>query len=65
MLANHERANRVVLASAAATVRAGRFRAVLALPASLLVTKPTLRVYAVNGSDEALAVRRLDVRKAP
>src|SRR5581483_7926038 len=61
MLANHRRANRFTVATAAAASRGGAFEARLEVPAKLPWPRLTLRVYAANASQEGLAVRVLRV----
>ncbi len=59
MLANHERANRFVLAASEGTVKDGRFQATLDVPAKLPWPRLILRVYAANRHEEGMAVRTL------
>jgi hypothetical protein len=65
MLANHERANRFMLAGAEAVVADGRFEATLTLPAKLPWPRLTLRAYVANDREEGLAVRLVDVQMPP
>jgi hypothetical protein len=65
MLANHDRANRFVLASAEGEVRDGRFEAKLELPAKLPWKRVTLRAYAATEKEEGLAVLSLPVQAKP
>jgi hypothetical protein len=62
LLANHEKANRFVLAEASATAQGTRFALSLPIPASLPVTVPILRVRAVSKSGEAMVTRRVEAR---
>ena len=64
MLANHERANRFVLAADKAVVRDGRFEVKLPLPDKLPWPRLILRAYAATDTEEGIGVRWLDV-KAP
>jgi hypothetical protein len=59
MLANHERANRFVVAASESTVKDGRFQATLDVPAKLPWPRLILRVYAANEREEGMAVRTL------
>jgi hypothetical protein len=63
ILANHERANQFVLASAEAVAREGKFEAKLDVPAKLPWRKLVLRVYAVTEREEGLAVLPLPVAR--
>ncbi len=65
LLANHERANRFVLVQGETTIRDGRFQALLTLPDRLPWPKLTVRVYASNERQEALAVQTLQVLSLP
>jgi hypothetical protein len=65
MLANHERANRFVLATAECEVRDGRFEAKLEVPAKLPWKRVLLRTYAATEKEESLAVLILPVRAKP
>jgi hypothetical protein len=60
-LANHERANRVVLAERTAEPRDGRFECRLDLPARLPWPRLVVRAYAANERDEGLGVLVLTV----
>jgi hypothetical protein len=60
LLANHDRANRFVLAEAEAVVKDGRFEAKLELPAKLPAAKVYLRAYAANDRQEAMTVRTVE-----
>jgi hypothetical protein len=60
MLANHRRANRFTVCSTTLTAE-GAFTARLEVPATLPWPRLTLRIYAANGSHEALVVRQLTV----
>jgi hypothetical protein len=59
MLANHERANRFILAVSETTVKDGRFEATLDVPSKLPWPNLILRVYAANEREEGMAVRML------
>jgi hypothetical protein len=59
MLANHERANRFVLAASECTVKDGRFQAVLDVPAKLPWPPLILRAYVASEHEEGMAVRTL------
>jgi hypothetical protein len=61
IVANHERANRFVLASGEAVADGERFESRLKLPAKLPYDKVTIRVRAVTERDEALGVVVLEV----
>ncbi|HJT79051.1 MAG TPA: hypothetical protein VJ739_17780, partial [Gemmataceae bacterium] len=61
MLANHERANRFVLASREATVRDGRFEARFDVPAKLPWRRLILRAYASTDQQDGLGVLMLPV----
>jgi hypothetical protein len=61
LLANHERANRFVLASAEAVVRDGRFEARLEAPARLPWSRLVLRAYAATDRQDGLGVLPLAV----
>jgi hypothetical protein len=63
MLANHDRANRFVLATAECAVKETRFAASLNVPAKLPETHLILRVYASTEREEGMAVKTLDVKK--
>jgi hypothetical protein len=63
MLANHERANRFVVASGEADVKDDRFTATLDVPAKLPWPSLILRAYVANKSAEGMAVRILEVTK--
>jgi hypothetical protein len=63
MLANHERANRFVLASRDATVRDGHFEARFDVPARLPWRRLVLRAYASTDRQDGLGVRILPVAK--
>jgi hypothetical protein len=63
MLANHDRANRFVLATSEATVKDGRFEAKLDVPAKLPWPRLILRVYAATKRAEGMSVRTLQVKK--
>jgi hypothetical protein len=65
LLANHERANRFVLASKEVTASRERFEAALDVPADLPATRVVLRVRAFTKSDEALAVQQIEVTRGP
>jgi len=65
MLANHERANRFVVATCEGVVKDGRFEANLEVPANLPWPRLILRAYAATERDEGMAVRTLDVKKKP
>ncbi len=64
MLANHERANRFVLASREATVRDGRFEARFNVPAKLPWRRLVLRAYASTDEQDGLGVVTLPVAGA-
>lgn len=64
ILANHERANRFVLATSEAEVKDGRFQALLDVPPKLPWPHVILRVYAAGAREEGMAVRVLDVKKS-
>jgi hypothetical protein len=59
MMANHERANRFILAASESTVKEGRFEATLDIPAKLPWPRLVLRVYAADAQQEGMAVRTL------
>jgi hypothetical protein len=59
VLANHERANRFVLAASESTVKDGRFQATLEVPAKLPWPQLILRVHAANEREEGMAVQTL------
>jgi hypothetical protein len=61
LLANHERANRFVVAEAECVAKDGRFEARLDLPAKLPWPRLALRAYAATDHAEGMAVQRLDV----
>lgn len=63
MLANHETANRFVLAEVEADVRQGQFAVKVDLPAKLPWPKVLLRAYAATDRHEALGVVVLKVAK--
>jgi hypothetical protein len=65
MRANHERANRFVLAAKDCEARDGRFEAKLELPASLPWKRVLLRAYAATEKEEGLTVLSLPVQKNP
>jgi hypothetical protein len=65
MLANHERANRFVLASAEAAVREGRFEATLEVPSRLPWPRLVVRAYAATDRAEGLGVLTLKVPAVP
>lgn len=65
MLANHERANRFILAAKECEARDGRFEATLELPASLPWKRVLLRAYAATEKEEGLTVRTLSVQPKP
>lgn len=59
LLANHERANRFIVAASESTVKDGRYQATLEVPAKLPWPRLILRVYAANEREEGMAVRTL------
>ncbi|HTU93354.1 MAG TPA: C25 family cysteine peptidase [Gemmataceae bacterium] len=59
MLANHERANRFVVAESESREKAGRFQATVDVPAKLPWPCLVLRVYAANEREEGMAVQTL------
>ncbi len=61
MLANHRRANQFTVAATTAEPSDGAFTARLEVPANARWPRLTLRIYAADGSQEALAVRRVTV----
>jgi hypothetical protein len=63
LLANHEKANRFVLAAAECMVRDGAFEAKLDLPPKLPWRRVLLRASAATDSEEGLGVLSLEVRK--
>jgi hypothetical protein len=63
MFANHERANRFVLAETEAVVRDGSFAAKLELPAKLPWEKVLVRAYAATERHEALSIVELKAGK--
>jgi hypothetical protein len=63
MLANHERANRFVLASREVTVTDGRFEARLEVPAKLPWPRVLVRAYACTDRQEGLGVLTLEPAK--
>jgi hypothetical protein len=63
MLANHEKANRFVLAAADCVARDGAFEARLDVPAKLPWPRVLLRAYAATDTEEGQTVLPLDVRK--
>src|SRR5262249_20166197 len=63
ILANHERANQFVLASAEAGAREGKVEAELDVPAKRPGRKLVLRAYAVTEREEGLAVLPLPVAR--
>lgn len=65
ILANHDRANRFVLATAECAVKDSTFEAKLNVPAKLPWPHLILRVYAATEREEGMAVRTLNVKKKP
>ena len=63
MQANHELANRFVLATCECTVKDGAFEAKLEVPAKLPWPRLILRVYAATENAEGMAVRTLEVKR--
>jgi hypothetical protein len=63
LLANHDRANRFVLAAREVDVKDGRFQATLDVPAKLPGPRLILRAYAANDKNEGMAVRLLDAKR--
>lgn len=61
MLANHQKANRFVVAAAETVVRDGRFQATLPVAAKTPWPRLILRAYAANEHEEGTGVRVLDV----
>ncbi|HEY7328303.1 MAG TPA: C25 family cysteine peptidase [Gemmataceae bacterium] len=59
ILANHERANRFVLATSENTEKDGRFQATMDVPSKLPWPQLILRIYAANEREEAMAVQTL------
>jgi hypothetical protein len=59
MLANHERANRFVVAAAEATVQDGRFEARLEVPAKLPWPRLVVRAYAATEREDGFGVLTL------
>ncbi len=65
LLANHNKANRFVLATADCTARDGAFEARLDVPGKLPWPRVLLRAYAATDTEEGQTVLSLDVRKSP
>jgi hypothetical protein len=63
MLANHDRANRFVVATAECVAKDGGFEAKLDVPAKLPWPRLILRAYAATPREEGMAVRTLEVKK--
>jgi hypothetical protein len=63
MLANHERANRLELADAPATVKGGRFEAAVALPAKLPGSRLIIRAYVATEKEEGQGVLSVPLKK--
>jgi hypothetical protein len=63
MLANHEKANRFVLAATECPIRDGAFEARLDLPAKLPWPRVLLRAYAATDTEEGQTVLPLEVGK--
>jgi hypothetical protein len=63
MLANHERANRFVLATREGVAKDGTFEIKLDVPAKLPWPRLILRVYAATKDTEGMVVRTLEVKK--
>jgi hypothetical protein len=63
MMANHERANSVVLATYEVRPRDGRFECSLKLPAKLPWPRLTVRAFAASKTEVAVGVLTLRVRK--
>ena len=63
MLANHERANRFVLASADGDVKGDRFEAKLTLPAKLPYKRVVVRAYAATDGADGLGVAVLELKE--
>ncbi len=64
LMRNHERANRFAVAEAEATVKDGRFEAMLPLPAKLPWERLNVRAYAATETQEALGALVVDVKAA-
>jgi hypothetical protein len=63
MRANHERANRFVVAEAEAAVRDGAFEARLTLPATCPWPRLVLRAYAANDVEEGVGLLPVEVKR--
>jgi hypothetical protein len=63
-LANHDLANRFVVATAECVAKDGRFEAKLDVPAKLPWPRLILRAYAATPREEGIAVRTLEVKKS-
>ncbi|HWG44812.1 MAG TPA: C25 family cysteine peptidase [Gemmataceae bacterium] len=65
MLANHDRANRFVVAMCECVAKDGHFEAKLQAPAKLPWPRLILRAYAATERAEGMAVQTLEVKKPP